>query len=115
MYTRVYLGKEELVENELGEKSKTRSFADSHLFCEEKSVKRQEFYQAMQTGQSIEKVISMNKYEYYSYKNNALKMFARVQDSYTLNLIDYTVVREYEVDSDNVELTLKRGVENVSA
>ena len=111
MFTSVYLGKEELVKNELGEKSKTIVFADSFLYCEEKSVKRSEFYQAMQTGQSIEKVIIMNRYEYYTYKNNALKMFAKVQDSFTLNMIEYTVIREYEVDSDNVELTLKRGVE----
>ena len=115
MYTKVYLGKEELVDNELGEKSKVPVYADSFLLCEEKSVKRSEFYQAMQTGQSVEKVISMNRYEYYTYKDNALKMFAKVEDSFTLNLVEYTVVREYETDSDNVELTLKRGVENVSA
>lgn len=114
MYTCVYLGKEELVENELGEKSKVLVFTDSFLYCEEKSVKRSEFYQAMQSGQSIEKVISMNRYEYYAYKNNAKKMFAKVEDSFTLNMIEYTVVREYEVDSDNVELTLKRGVENAN-
>lgn len=114
MHTRVFLGKEELVKNELGEKSRVPVFTDSFLYCEEKSVKRSEFYQAMQTGQSIEKIISMNRYEYYTYKNNAKKMYAKVEDSFTLNLIDYTVVREYEVDSDNVELTLKRGVEHAN-
>ena len=115
MFTSVFLGKEELVENELGEKQKSIVFSDSFLFCKEKQVKRSEFYQAMQTGLNVEKVISMNKFEYYSYKNNALKMFAKVEDSFTLNIIEYTVVREYEVDSDNVELTLKRGIENVGA
>ena len=114
MFTRVYLGKEELVKNELGEKSKSIVFANSYLYCEEKSVKRNEFYQAMQTGQNVEKVISMNRYEYYTYKDNALKMFAKVEDSFTLNLVEYTIVREYEVDSDNVELTLKRGVEHAN-
>ena len=114
MFTRVYLGKEELVKNKLNETKKENVFSNSFLFCEEKSVKRNEFYQAMQTGLSVEKVISMNKYEYYTYKDNALKMLARVEDSYTLKLIDYTVVREYEIDSDNVELTLKRGVENAN-
>lgn len=112
MFTKVFLGKEELVKNELGEKEKSIVFSNSFLFCEEKSVKRSEFYQAMQTGLSVEKVISMNKFEYYTYKNNALKMFAKVEDSFTLGLIEYTVVREYSVDNDNVELTLKRGVEN---
>lgn len=115
MFTKVFLGKEELVENVLGEKEKSIVFTDSFLFCEEKSVKRSEFYQAMQTGLNVEKVISMNKYEYYTYKNNALKMYARVEDSFSLELIDYTVVREYATDSDKVELTLKRGVEHASA
>lgn len=114
MYVRIYLGKEELVENQLGEKEKSIVFTDSYFFAEEKSVKRSEFYQAMQTGLNVEKVISMNKYEYYGHKRKALKMFARVEDSYSLELIDYTVVREYGVDSDNVELTLKRGVEHAN-
>jgi hypothetical protein len=115
MFSRIFLGKEELVKNTLGEREKSIVFSNSFLFCEEKSVKRSEFYQAIQTGLNIEKVISMNKYEYYEYKNNAIKMFAKVEDSFTLNLIEYTVVREFETDSDNIELTLKRGVENVSA
>ena len=115
MYVQIFLGKEELVKNRLGEKEKSVVFTDSCFFAEEKSVKRSEFYQAMQTGLNVEKIISMNKYEYYGYKGKALKMFARVEDSYSLELIDYTVVREYSVDSDNVELTLKRGVEHGSA
>lgn len=114
MFTEVFLGKEELVENDFGEKKKSIVFSDSFFFCEEKSVKRNEFYQAMQTGQNVEKIISMNKYEYYSYKSKATKMFARINDPFIQELIDYTVVREYCSNSDNVELTLKRGVDNVN-
>ena len=114
MHIKIFLGKEELVENRLGEKEKSIVFTDSYFLAEEKSVRQSEFYQAMQTGLKVEKVISMNKYEYYGYKRKALKMFVRVEDSYCLELIDYTVEREYSVDSDNVELTLKRGVENAN-
>ena len=115
MYTRVFFGKEELVTNALGEKEKGIVYANSFFYCEEKSIKYTEFYQAMQTGLSLEKIIVLNKYEYYKEKNNASRMFAKVEDSITQEMIEHTVVREYSTDSDNVELTLKRGVEHVSA
>ncbi len=115
MYGKCWLGKEELVENELGEKEKSIVFDNSFLLFEEKEVKRAEFYQAMSTGLNIEKVISINKYEYYETKNNAKRVFIKVEDTFTLELIDYTVIREYTKDSDNVLLTLKRGIENASA
>lgn len=115
MYTECYLGKEVLIENDLGEKEKSISFNDTSLFCEEKSVKYNEFYQAMQTGLKAEKVIKMNKYEYYMFMKDTVKKYARVRHTITNILIDYTIIREYEVDSDDIELTLIRGVENVSA
>ena len=65
----------------------------------------------MSTGLNVEKIISINKYEYYLTKNNAKRVFVKVEDTFTLEQIEYTVVREYSKDSDNVELTLKRGVE----
>lgn len=114
MYTEIFLGKEVLLKNEFGEKEKSISFSDTSLFCEEKSVKYNEFYQAMQTGLKAEKVIKMNKYEYYIYMKDAIKKYAKVRHSITNILIDYTIIREYEVDSDDIELTLIRGVENVS-
>lgn len=115
MDTFVYLGREVLVRNELGEKVKTIQFENLSLFCKIKNVKRSEYYQAMQSGLNVEKVISMNKYEYYDIVKNALKKYARVVEPYTQEVIDYTIIREYEVDSDNVELTLLRGVENAHA
>ena len=115
MFTEIYLGKETLDENELGEKTNALVFSPTSFFCEEKSVKASEFYQAMRTGLKPEKIISMNRYEYYEYMDDAIKKYAQVRHSITNNLIDYTIVREYEVDSDNIELTLTRGIENVGA
>lgn len=115
MYTEIILGKEVLIDNEYGESEKTISFGNTSYFCEEKSVKYNEFYQAMQTGLKPEKIIKMNKYEYYSYMQDALKKYAKVRHSISNILIEYTIIREYEVDSDDIELTLTRGVENVSS
>ncbi|MBR5305943.1 MAG: hypothetical protein IKU47_03380 [Oscillospiraceae bacterium] len=77
-------------------------------------MKYSEFYQAMQTGLKAEKLISMNIYEYYDFMGNALKKVCKVKHSITNQLIEYTIIREYEKDSDNIELTLVRGVENGS-
>ena len=81
----------------------------------EKSVKSSEFYQAMRTGLKPEKIISMNRYEYYEYMQDAIKKVAKVKHTITNQLIEYTILREYEVDSDNIELTLTRGIEHGSA
>lgn len=115
MFTQVKLGHEQLVINSLGEKTKDIVFTDVFYFCEEKSVTRAEFYQAMQTGLQPSKVIKMNKYEYYHVMKSAMKRYAKVIDSITQEECDYTIVREYEVDSDSIELTLKRGLDNVNA
>lgn len=112
MWTEIYLGKEVLVENEFKEKSKALVYADTSLFCEEKSVKYNEFYQAMQTGLKAEKIIAMNIFEYYDFMGDTLKKVCKVKHSITGQLIEYTIIREFEKDSDNIELTLTRGVEN---
>lgn len=112
VYTEIYLGKEVLTENAFGEKERTFTYADTSLFCMEKSVKYNEYYQAMQTGLKAEKVISMNIYEYYEYMKDALKKVCKVRHTITGNLIEYTIVREFENGDDNIELTLQRGVEN---
>ena len=115
MYTEIYLGKEVLEPNEYGEKEKKIVYSDVSLFCNEKSVKYTEFYQAMSTGLKPEKLVSMNKYEYYQFMGKARRRFAKVVHSITGDLIEYTILREYEKDSDDIELTLTRGVEDVSS
>ena len=111
MYTEIFLGKQEVETNEFGEKEKVITFSPESLFCEEKSVRYSEFYQAMQTGMKAEKQVVMNKYEYKDYMRSALRKFAKIRDSYTDEIIEYTIYREYEKDDDSIELTLTRGVE----
>ncbi len=115
MYTEIFLGREVLKENELNEKEKIICFDDTSLFCEEKSVKYSEFYQAMSTGMKPEKIISMNKYEYYLFMKESIRKYCKVKHSITGILIDYTIIREFEIDNDSIELTLIRGIENVSS
>lgn len=116
MFTEVTFGYEGLILNELGERNKAIVWLEnSPLFVQEKSVNRTEYYQAMQTGMKADKIVSVNKWEYLTVTNNAERKFARVRDSFTENLIDYTVVREFDNGTDNIELTLQRGVENASS
>ena len=42
---------------------------------------------------------------------SALSKFAKIRDTYTDEIIEYTIYREYEKDDDTIELTLTRGVE----
>ena len=111
MFTEIFLGKEVLEKNKLGERERVLSYSDTSFFCEEKSVKYSEFYQAMQTGLKAEKVVVMNIYEYYDFMQEAIKKVCKVRHSITNNLIEYTIVREYEKGTDEIELTLVRGVE----
>lgn len=111
MYARIYLGKEELTTNALNEKQRTVVYNDSYIFGLPQSVKRSEFYQAMQTGQSVELSLKVNKFEYYNFKLDAKRVFAKVENTINGVFEEYTVVREYVTENDNVELTLKRGVE----
>lgn len=113
--TIAYLGKEELVLNEVGEKDKSIVFSPSYFYVEQNSVKSREFYQAMQTCLTPEISISMNKYEYYDFVQDCIKLFVKLQNPITEKWIDYTVIRSFEKFDDSVELTLARGIDNVCA
>lgn len=116
MYTQVFLGKEELQYNDLGEKNKVIAFSSEPLFADYKSVKGSEFYQSMRTGIKVECLVSMNIYEYYDYfGNDDCKKYLKLLHPITNRLIDYTITRTYETINDSIELTLTRGVENVSS
>ena len=42
---------------------------------------------------------------------SALRKFAKIRESDTDEIIEYTIYREYEKDDDTIELTVTRGVE----
>ena len=110
-----YLGKEELTLNEYGEKTKNIVFSPYFFYVDQKSVKRQEFYQAMTSGLTPSVVISMNKYEYHAYMQDCISQYVRLLSPITNQYNDYTVIRTYEPDDDSIELVLKRGIENVGS
>lgn len=115
MFVEIFLGKQALITNNFGEKEKGIEYSADSFLAEEKSVKRAEFYQAMSTGLNVEKVVSMNIYEYYSFVQDAQRKYAKIYNEHIGKIVEYTIVREYHDGTDNIELTLKRGVENVSA
>lgn len=118
MHTICYLGKRALTTNELGEKVKGITFSPDSIYVEQKSVKSNEFYQAMMNGLKPELLISVNKFEYYSYYDDmedAGEQFAKVLHPITNKFIEYTIQRTFERNDDTIELTLTRGIQNASA
>lgn len=72
---------------------------DDEIFCNEKSVKSSEFYQAQAVGLRAEIVLEVwaeeyNKEKYVKYENE-----------------EYEVLRTYRTSSEKIELTLIRGIE----
>lgn len=75
---------------------------DTMVFCNEKSVKYQEFYQAHATGLKPEIVLEVNQTDYNS------EQYIKYEDK------EYTVLRTYKIGPDIIELTLQRGVDDVT-
>lgn len=115
METKAFLGKTIFEKNELGEKAKKTVFSSDYVFAKWKSVKQSEYYQAMMNGYKPELIISVNKFEYYDYMTGSLRQYCKVLHPVTQELIDYTIMRTYENEMDDIELTLTRGLENASA
>lgn len=89
--------------NDNGDPIKEIKYNDESIFCNEKSVKYSEFYQAQSIGMKPEivlevKIADYNKEKYVMYDNQ-----------------EYTVLRTYKTSSENIELTLVRGVNNGDA
>lgn len=95
-----FLGNLNKIENDIGDIVETVIYSD-YIFCNEKSVKSSEFYQAHSVGLKPEVVLEIkladyNKEKFIKYENE-----------------EYTVLRTYKTSTENIELTLTRGV-NVS-
>lgn len=113
MFTVATFGYEGLATNSLGEKNKGVVWLVP-LAVQEKSVNRSEYYQAMRSGMKADKVVKVNKFEYLTVMKDYERRFARVLNPLTGTSVDYTVVREFDNDTDVIELTLQRGIENKS-
>lgn len=89
-------------ENALNEKIETITYP-SYVFCDKRSVTRAEFYQAATTGYKPVIVLLLKVADYADQKY--IKFNNEV----------YTVVRTYEVSTEDIEITLERGVAHGSA
>ncbi len=86
-------------ENDIGDVVNSIEYGED-IFCNEKSVKYSEFYQAQALGIKPELVLEIkqvdyNKEKYVIYDNT-----------------EYTVLRIYKTSTEDIELTLTRGVED---
>ncbi|PKM45955.1 MAG: hypothetical protein CVV01_05600 [Firmicutes bacterium HGW-Firmicutes-6] len=84
-------------ENALGEKIETITYP-SYVFCDKRSVTRSEFYQAATTDYKPEIILKLKIIDYAG------------QKYIKLNNDLYTVVRTYEASSEDIEITLERGI-----
>ena len=97
-----YLGALADTVNDIGDYEKTLTY-NTEIFCNEKSVKYNEFYQAQAIGMKPEIVLEIKQADYNKEK------FVKYEDE------EYTVLRFYKTSSENIELTLTRGVNNGNA
>lgn len=75
---------------------------DNEVYCNEKSIRASEFYQAQALGMKPEVTLELmlsdyNKEKYVQYDEE-----------------EYTVLRTYKTSPERIELTLVRGVNNAS-
>lgn len=103
MWTSIcYLGIEAETENAIGEKVETVTF-DDYVFCDQKSIRMLEFYQAATTDYKPSITLTLKQADY------AGQRYIRFEDEV------FTVIRTYAVNSEDIELVLERGVKHGDA
>ncbi|MGL5085315.1 MAG: hypothetical protein ACRC68_06285 [Clostridium sp.] len=97
-----YLGKVIDGVNDIGDYIETISY-DNEVYCNEKSIKASEFYQAQSVGMKPEVTLELMAADYSKEKH------VKYDDE------EYTVLRTYKTSSEKIEITLVRGVNNGNA
>ena len=87
--------------NEIGDIEKVISY-DNEIFCNEKSIRYSEFYQAQAVGMKPELILEVMLADYNKEK------FIKYQNE------EYTVLKTYKISTERIELTLVRGINNGS-
>ena len=105
------LGMYEYHNNEIGEPEKAIEFSDVELYCNQKSVRASEFYQANTTGYKPEITLEVNvvDYEEFTDDDEVLTVFVMYKQRI------YTVIRTYQSTAEKIELVLQRGVLDANA
>lgn len=94
----LYLVAETITENEIGDFVETST--ETMVFCERKSIRQSEFYQAAANGLKPEIAFSIYSFEY----NDEKKI------KYNDKL--YNVIRTYQVNDDDLEIICEGGVDH---
>lgn len=94
-----YLGIENQTTNDIGDLVSNITYG-KEVFCDEKSIKASEFYQAQAVGMKPEvtleiMLVDYEKEKYVIYENE-----------------EYTILRTYKKSPEKIELTLVRGINN---
>jgi len=97
-----YLGIEGDAENALGEKYDAVTF-DDYVFCDKKSIRMSEFYQAATTDYKPSITLTLKQADYEGQK------YIKFEDDV------YTMIRTYEVNSEDIEVVLERGIKHGDA
>lgn len=75
----------------------------NEVYCNEKSIRASEFYQAQAVGMKPEVTLELMLADYNKEK------YVKYDDE------DYTVLRTYKTSHERIELTLVRGVNNANS
>ncbi len=103
MWTSIcYLGIEGEAGNVLGEKYDAVTF-DDYVFCDKKSIRMSEFYQAATTDYKPSITLTLKQADY------AGQRYIRFEDEV------YTMIRTYAVNSEDIEVVLERGIKHGDA
>lgn len=98
-----YLGKVIEEVNDIGDHIEAIKYDEEEVYCNEKSIKSSEFYQAQSVGMKPEVTIELMIADYSKEKH------VKYDDE------EYTVLRTYKTSPEKIELTLVRGVNNGSS
>lgn len=91
------LGKAEKIVNEIGDRIEIIIY-ENEVYCNEKSIKASEFYQAQAVGMKPEVTLELMLADYKKEK------YVKYEDE------EYTVLRNYKTSSEKIELTLVKGI-----
>lgn len=100
------LGEIREITNEIGDLVETIVYEDE-VYCNEKSIRASEFYQAQAVGMKPELTLELMIVDYNKQK------YIKYDDGYGEE--EYTVLRTYKVSSEKIQLTLIRGVNNANS
>lgn len=100
------LGETREITNEIGDLVETIVYEDE-VYCNEKSIRASEFYQAQAVGMKPELTLELMIVDYNKQK------YIKYDDGYGEE--EYTVLRTYKVSSEKIQLILTRGVNNANS